>query len=56
MLKDGNWIGYAKLDEAIGDDLQTDEDLSLRVIKKNGKAIAGKVRGQEKAFKVNIDF
>lgn len=56
MLKDGDWIGYAKLEETEGDDFQTDEDLTLKVLKRNEKAVAKNNRGPEKAFKVNIDF
>lgn len=55
-MKDGDWIGFGKVDELEGDDFQTDEDQILRTLKRNEKAIAKQSRGPEKAFKVNIDF
>lgn len=39
-----------------GDDFETDEDLSLRMLKRNQKAVAKRNRGPEKAFGLNIDF
>lgn len=45
MLKDGDWIGYGVKSQLEEDDLQTDEDNQLRILKRNQKAIAKTSRG-----------
>lgn len=40
LLKDGDWIGYGFVDELKSDDLQTDEDLTLRHLRQNEKNFA----------------
>jgi len=32
LLKDGDWIGYGKLNDFVNDDLQTDEDISVKYL------------------------
>ena len=58
MLKDGDWIGYGLAQDLKKDDLQTDEDLTMRSLKRNEKQDGGYYirKGEEIGFKVNLDF
>ena len=54
-MKDGDWIGYGLEEELKNDDLQTDEDLTLRALKKD-KTISHYRPENKPGFKLGVNF
>ena len=49
-MKDGDWIGYGLIENLKGDDFQTDEDLTLRALKKESKHVEFVRKDKGKGF------
>ena len=56
LLKDGDWVGYGLFEDLNGDDYQTDEDLTLRALKKESKHVEFHRKDQGKGFQILNKF